>query len=167
MMKIPDNIKWFENDELAIFFNHKPNTHMLEPLPSMTQAEKDLVELYPFINCTSLKVALFDKSKQKMYKFTINKHFRWDGATIPRLIWWIIGSKTNPKFRTPSMIHDFLCSNKYVIDFDRKFSSKVFRALLEVAGVKKWRRNIMYACVDTFQALFCDWGLDWRKDNGV
>ena len=164
-MKIPDNIKWFENDELAIFFNHKPNTHMLEPLPSMTQAEKDLVELYPFINCTSLKVALFDKSKQKMYKFTVPKQYRYDGATIPRLFWFVIGSKTNPKFRTPSMIHDYLCSNKYVIDFDRKFSSKVFRALLEVAGVKKWRRNLMYLCVDIFQS-FQDWGLNWSREDG-
>ena len=63
------------------------------------------------------------------------------------------------------MIHDYLCSNKYVIDFDRKFSSKVFRALLEVAGVKKWRRNLMYLCVDIFQS-FQDWGLNWSREDG-
>jgi len=164
-MAADNNIKWYEDKELSIFFNHKPNTHMLEPLPSMSQAEKDLIELYPFINCTALKVALFDHVKGKSYKFTINKQFRWDGATIARPLWWIIGSKTNPKFRSPSMIHDYLCSNKYVIDYDRKFSSKVFKALLEVAGVKKWRKDLMYFFVDLFQALFCDWGLDWRKDN--
>ena len=146
-----NNIKWYEDEELTIFFNHKPNTNMLEPLPSMTQAEKDIIEKYPFINCTSLKVVLFDRIKQKSYKFTIPKGFKWDGATIGRLLWWIIGSKTNPKFRTPSLIHDYSCSNKYVIDFDRNFSSKVFKALLKVAGVGKLRRWIMYLAVDLYQ----------------
>jgi hypothetical protein len=145
------NIKWYEDKELAIFFNHKPNTNMLEPLPSMSQAEKDIIEKYPFINCTTLKVALFDRLKGKVYKFTIPKGFKWDGATIGRCLWWIIGAKTNPKFRTPSLIHDFCCSNKYAIDFDRNFSSRVFKALLKVAGVKKWRRNIMYFFVDLWQ----------------
>jgi len=154
------NIKWYEDNELAIFFNHKPNVHMLEPLPSMSQAEKDMIELYPFINCTSLKVTLFDRKKEKSYKFTICKHFRWDGATINRFCWWIIGSKTNPKYRTPSLIHDYLCLNKYVIDYDRNYSSRVFRALLAVAGVKKWRRNIMYFAVDVFQRF-----QGWSKDK--
>ena len=145
------NIKWYEDDKLSIFFNHKPNTHMLEPLPSMPQTEKDMIELYPFINCTSLKVALFDRIKNKCYKFSIPKSFRWDGATIPRCLWCIVGAKTNPKFRIPSLIHDYLCTNKYAIDYDRKFSTEVFKALLSVAGVSKWRRNIMYFAVDLWQ----------------
>ena len=152
-------INWYDSEELAIFFEHKPNTHMLEPLPSMSQAEKDLIEMYPFINCTALKVALFDKIKQKNYKFTIPKLFRWDGATIPRLAWWIIGSKTNPKFRIASLIHDYLCTNKYVIDYDRKFSTNVFKALLEAAGVRKWKRDIMCFFVDLFQR-FQGWSND-------
>ena len=46
-------IKWYEDDKITIFFDHKPNTHMLEPLPSMTQKEKDLIEKNPFINMCS------------------------------------------------------------------------------------------------------------------
>lgn len=156
-------IKWYEDNKLVIFFNHKPNTHMLEPLPSMTQEEKDLIEKYPFINSTSLSVAFFDHKNNKTYKFTIPKGFRWDGATIPSLTWWIIGSKTNPKYRTPSLIHDFLCLNKYIIDYRCEFSTQVFEALLSVAGVKKWRRKIMCFFVNIFQKYFCDWGLEWNK----
>ena len=157
------NIKWYENKELVIFFNHKPNTNMLEPLPSMTQEEKDMIEIYPFINRTALRVALFDRVKNKVYKFTIPKSFRWDGATIPCWLWWIIGSKTNPKFRTASLLHDYLCCNKYIINFDRNLSSKVFGACLKVAGVGFLRRSIMVMSVDIWQAIFCDWGLQWKN----
>lgn len=150
-------IDWYKDDELAIFFNHKPNTHMLDIIPSMTQAEKDMVELYPFINCTSLKVGIYDKRLPKMYNFDIPKHFRYDGATIPRFLWWIIGSKTNPKFRIPALIHDYMCNNKYCVDFRRNLSSKVFRAMLEVAGVRKWRTNLMYFFVDLWQRTQKDW----------
>lgn len=156
-------IEWYNNDKITIFFNHKPNTHMLEPLPSMTQAEKDLIEKYPFINCTTLQVAIYDKKLPKMYKFTIPKSFRWDGATIPRLVWWIIGSKTNPKYRTPSLIHDYMCLNKYIIDYRCEFSTQIFEAMLSVAGVSKWRRKIMCFFVNIYQKIFCDWGLEWDK----
>lgn len=151
------NIMWYEDEELAIGFDHKPNTHMIEPLPSMSQKEKDLAEMYPFINCTALKVYLFDHIKQKKYNFVIIKHFRWDGATIPRLLWFIIGSKTNPKFRTPSLIHDYICNNKCLVNFDRAFSTLVFKACLKVAGVSKWRREIMCFFVDLWQRFQKGW----------
>lgn len=144
-------IEWYADKELAIYFSHKPNTRMLEPLPDMTPAEKDLIEIYPFVNVTSLKVTLFDHKKQKKYEFTIPKGMKWDGATIPRCLWCIVGAKTNPKFRIPSLIHDYLCQNKFVIDFDRNYSSKVFKALLLVAGVNKFKAQTMYLAVDLFQ----------------
>ena len=155
-------IEWYKSDKLSVFFDHKPNTHTIEPVPSMTQAEKDLAELYPFLNCTSLKVALFDHIKSKKYEFVITKHFRWNGADIPRIFWFIIGSRTNPKFRTPSLIHDFLCNNKCLINFDRKFSTDVFKGCLIVAGVCWWRRELMCFCVDLFQRF----QKGWRSDNG-
>jgi hypothetical protein len=116
-----------------------------------------LIEKYPFINCTQLKVALYDKKLPKMYNFTINKSFRWDGATIPKLFWFIIGSKTNPKFRNPSLIHDYMCNNKSCIDFRRNFSSRIFKAMLKVAGVKTLKREIMYICVEIWQFFQKDW----------
>lgn len=151
------NLMWYQDENIAIGFNHRPNTHMLEPLPSMTQKEKDLIEEYPFINCTSLKVYLFDKPKMLSHKFTIPKSFRWDGATIPCLIWFIIGSKTNPKFRIPSLIHDYMCNNKYCVGYDRAFSTEVFKALLKVAGVGEVRRNVMCFFVDLWQRFQKGW----------
>lgn len=151
------NIIWYEDKELTIGFDHKPNTHTLEPELCKTQAEKDLVEMYPFVNCTALKATLFDHIKHKKYEFTITKHFRWNGADVPRLFWFIIGSKTNPKFRIPSLLHDYLCNNKCLINFDRAFSTKVFKGCLTVAGVGKIRREIMCVFVDLWQRFQKGW----------
>lgn len=150
-------IKWTENDKLKIEFDHKPNTNMLEPLPSMTKQEKEYIAKYPFINCTALNVRLIDKEKDITYGFTIPKSFRWDGATIKPIFWLLIGSKTDAKFKIPSLIHDYMCNNKYIVNFDRKFSSEVFKALLLVSGVGKVKAQIMYKTVDIFQ-MTQGWG---------
>lgn len=143
--------KWYEDEKLKIEFDHKPNTNMLEPLPSMTKEEKELVHKYPFINCTALDVHLTDKEKDVTYGFTIPKSFRWDGATIKPVFWLLIGSKTDARFKIPSLIHDYMCNNKYIVNFDRKFSSEVFKALLLVSGVGKLKAQTMYLAVDLFQ----------------
>lgn len=151
------SIIWYEDKELRIWFNHKPNVNMLDPLPSMTKQEKQQIARFPFINCTALDVKLTDLKKDVTYGFTIPKHFRYDGATIAPIFWLFIGSKTDPRFRIPSLLHDYMCNNKYIVNFDRKFSSKVFKALLKVAGVSKIKRETMYHAVDNYQK-FQGWG---------
>lgn len=148
-----NSLIWYEDKEIKIWFSHKPNVKMLDPLPSMTKREKELIARYPFINCTSLDVKLTDIKKDVTYGFTIPRHFRWDGASIAPVFWLLIGSKTDPRFRIPSLIHDYMCNNKYIVNFDRKFSSKVFKALLIVAGVNKLKVSAMYHAVDNWQKL--------------
>lgn len=151
------SIIWYEDKELRIWFNHKPNVNMIDPLPSMTKQEKQQIARFPFINCTALDVKLTDLKKDVTYGFTIPKHFRYDGATIAPIFWLFIGSKTDPRFRIPSLLHDYMCNNKYIVNFDRKFSSKVFKALLKVTGVSKIKRETMYHAVDNYQK-FQGWG---------
>jgi len=150
-------LEWCDNDILAVLFDHKPNTNMLTPLPSMSKLEKEHIARYPFINCTALDVRLVDKVKDVVYGFTIPKSFRWDGATIKPIFWLLIGSKTDAKFKIPSLIHDYMCNNRYIVNFDRKFSSEVFKALLLVSGVSKVKAQIMYTAVDLFQ-MTQGWG---------
>ena len=83
--------------------------------------------------------------------FTIDKGYRWDGATIPRFAWRIIGSKTDSKFLIPSMIHDVLCENKNLVNYDRYFADKVFERLLSVSNVSSWRRWLMFHTMDNYQ----------------
>ena len=150
-------IEWYADKQLAIYFDRVPMVGVRYALPSMTKAEKKAVAKYPFINKQELKVKLYDVESGDVYKFTIPKDYCWDGATVPRVFWRLIGSKTESKFLIPSMIHDVLCENHHYVDGDRYFADKVFERLLYVSGVSSFKRWMMFHSVDNFQK-FCGWG---------
>lgn len=117
----------------------------------MTEEERKSIERYPFINKKNLQVRLVDYKKDKTYNFEIPKGYCYDGASIPRLFWRIIGSNTDNRFLIPALIHDILCENHSFIDNDRKFSTEVFNALLEASDVNAFKRFLMKNSVDCFQ----------------
>lgn len=156
-------INWYEDEELAIFFDSMPCVAVRYVTPSMNELEKLSVKQYPFICKKALNVALFDKKKEKNYKFTIPKGYCYDGASIPRLFWRVIGSNTDNSFLIPALIHDTLCEHKDYIDYDRDFSTNVFNALLYAGDVGKFKRFLMKNSVGIFQKFFCDWGLEYNK----
>ena len=146
-----NNILWCENDKLAVEFNNIPHVCMRYVLPSSTPKEIESIKKYPFLNKSELKVALIDKIKEDAYVFIIPKGYCFDGATVPRFFWRIIGSNTDNSFLIPALIHDVLCENHHYINNDRRFSSEVFDALLEVAEVPAFKRFLMKNSVDLFQ----------------
>ena len=150
-------IKWYQDKSIGIFFDKLPIVKMRYALPSMTTLEKISINKFPFENKVALKVVLCDYIKNKEYEFSIRKDYCWDGATIPRLFWRLIGSKTESEFLIPSMIHDVLCENHSYVNNDRYFADKVFERLLYVSGVPAFNRWLMFHSVDNFQK-FCDWG---------
>lgn len=149
-------IEWYKDKDLAIFFDKRPSVSMRYALPSMSAADKNAVAKYPFENKLSLKVVLFNHQKQKKYEFVIPKGYCWDGATIPRLFWRLIGAKTDSRFLIPSMIHDVLCENHDYVDNDRYFSTCVFERLLYISGVSAFNRWLIFHSVDNYQK-FCNW----------
>lgn len=151
-----NNILWYEDEELSIEFGGIPHVCVRYVLPSSTPIEIESIKKYPFINKTDLKVALLDHVKEDVYYFVIPKGYCYDGASIPRFFWRIIGSNTDNSFLIPALIHDVLCENHHYINNDREFSSKVFNALLEVAEVPAFKRFLMKNSVDFFQR-FCGW----------
>ena len=150
-------IFWYENKKAGIFFDEPPKISIRYKLPSMTAEEKKSVEKYPFVCKKMLKVLLKDYKKNKQYEFTIPKGYCFDGASIPRLFWRIIGSNTDNSFLIPALIHDYLCENHNCVNFDRAFSTEVFNALLEASGVGKCKRFFMKNSVACFQTMFCNW----------
>ncbi len=143
-------LKWYEDKHLAILFSNIPDVGFNYPKNKEENCEK------PFILKNDIEVTLWDYKKFEVYEFTINKGYCWDGATIPRLFWRLIGSKTEPKFLIASLIHDILCENHHYVDNDRYFADKVFERLLYVSGVNAITRWMMFHTVDNFQK-FCNW----------
>lgn len=155
-------INWYEDKNLKICFSEIPHVCIRYILPTHTAEEKKSIEKYPFICKTELKVELVDKKKNKTYKFTIPKGYCYDGASIPRLFWRVIGSNTDNHFLIAALIHDVLCENHNYVDNNRYFADKVFERLLYVSGVSSFNRWVMFHSVDNFQK-FCHWDKDIRK----
>lgn len=154
-------INWYDDDKLAIFFNGYPAVGIRYITPSMSDELKKSVEKYPFICKKDLKVAIFDKSNKdewKKYCFTIPKGYCYDGASIPRPFWVLVGANTDNKFLIPALIHDVLCENHQYINNDKSLSTNVFNALLLAGDVGPVKRCLMKNSVACFQTLFCGWG---------
>lgn len=152
-------LTWYEGDYIGIKFSERPKVCMRYALPSMTKSEKENIRKYPFLNRKDLLVELTDYEKEKTYTFTVPKGYCWDGMTIPRFAWSLVGvSKESNSGLIASMLHDYLCEHKDIIDNDRSFSTDVFDALLYTGGVNPFKRFIMKNSVACFQTLFCGWG---------
>lgn len=150
-------IKWCSNKYATVFFSEAPHVGIRYVLPSLTNEERKSVKKYPFINKKTLKVKLVDNIKHKSYVFIIPKGYCYDGASVPRLFWRIIGSNTDNSFLIAALVHDVLCENHYYVDNDRRFSTQVFNVLLESAEVFPFKRFLMKKSVNMFQK-FCHWG---------
>ena len=144
-------LEYYSNKKVGIFFSENPHISIRYYIPSMTEEERKSIERYPFINKKNLQVRLVDYKKDKTYNFEIPKGYCYDGASIPRLFWRIIGSNTDNRFLIPALIHEILCENHSFIDNDRKFSTEVFNALLEASDVNAFKRFLMKNSVDCFQ----------------
>ncbi|MCQ2754297.1 MAG: DUF1353 domain-containing protein [bacterium] len=148
--------KWYSNKKVTIYFDKIPQVAIRYSLPSDSLELKKSIKKYPFINKRNLKVLLEDNKKKKVYFFEIPKGYCYDGASIPKVFWRVIGSNTDNSFLIPALIHDVICQNHSYIENDRKFSSEVFSALLEASGVFPFKRYLMKNAVDVHQR-FCHW----------
>ena len=69
---------------------------------------------------------------------------RVDGASIPRILWSIVGSPYVGKYRDASVVHDFYCS---VRTEPSSATHRMFYEAMLVSGVSPKRALIMYAAV--------------------
>ena len=149
-------IKWCSNKSVDVFFDDIPRVGIRYILPTTSIEKKKSIKKYPFINRKLLKVFLNDNKKNKQYNFEIPKLYCYDGASVPRFFWRIIGPNTDNKFLIAALVHDVLCENHFYIDNDRRFSTEVFNALLEASDVYPLKRFFMKNSVDFYQR-FCKW----------
>lgn len=158
-------MEWYKDEKLSISFSDTPRVCMRYLLPTHTEEEKKSIKKYPFICKTTLEIKLGDFIKDRIYQFTIPKGYCYDGASVPRIFWRFIGAPTDNSFLIPALVHDVLCEHHEYVMNDRAFSTEVFNALLKVSEVGKCKRFLMKNSVACYQALFCDWGLDYERKS--
>lgn len=151
-------INWYEDKNMKIGFSEIPKVGVCLSLNGEVLTEEDIERLQkkPYILEETIEVYLEDKKSGKIYTFYIPKGYRYDGATIPRFFWRLVGSKGDVKFLLGALVHDILCENHCYVDGDRYFADKVFERLLYVAGTPAFLRWMMFHSVDNFQK-FCGW----------
>jgi len=81
---------------------------------------------------------------QKEKRWHVPSGTRVDGASIPQLLWSIIGSPYVGKYRDASVVHDFFCSVRTEPCAE---THKMFFEAMIVSGVSQRRALIMYAAV--------------------
>jgi len=141
--------------EIKIISDTEPCVGARTALPDMNKFELLDIENKPYINKRNITYVVFYKSKK--YRVFITKGYTWDGASIPFGFRWILGGKGNPQFLVASCVHDKLCENKNLIEYDRHLSSLIFKELLLSCGCSKIKANIMFAAVDNFQKMIKGW----------
>ena len=149
-------IEWYKSDNLIILFDKKPSVSIRYSTPESAKEQIESIKQYPFVNDKKLKV--FIKDKEQGYSFTIPEGYMFDGMTIPRFAWTLIGvSKEDNRGLIGALIHDYICLHKHAVLNNRALSTNIFNALLEVGGMNKLRRFIMKNSVAMYQTLCCRW----------
>ena len=83
--------------------------------------------------------------------------FTWDGASIPRAVWSIIGAPSEPDFWAATLVHDWVYLTHI---FSRAETDEALFQILGESDVSLWRRRCIWAAVRAFGG-----GSHWK--NGV
>lgn len=115
---------------------------------------------YPFKLHNDVPVHII--TNKRAFNFTVPKKYIWNGADIPRLLWRLVGSKTDNAFLIASMVHDYMLENKTDILCNilqhsismkeyRRLTSLIFREILKCSGENVVKANLMSWSVDIYQ----------------
>ena len=111
----------------------------------------------PFVLLNNIEY-VSERYNGQYYRICIGKNYNWDGATIPRFFWRIVGSQYNPDFLPASLVHDWLCEHKYFIEkHGVQVSSDIFRDILILYKVPVWKAKTMATAVRVFQYTQRGW----------
>ena len=112
----------------------------------------------PFILLNDVCYTSEQYSGLYIYNIWIHKGYNWNGANIPKFLWRIVGSQFNPEFLEASMVHDWLCENKYyIVEHGVKISSDIFREILLLNGVGEKKAWLMASFVRIYQYFQKGW----------
>lgn len=81
------------------------------------------------------------------FRFIILKDFMYDGASIPKLLWGLVGSPFTGCYTTGALVHD-LCYKTKVLP--KSQSDIIFRVLMDRKEVPEFKKEVIYNSVRCF-----------------
>lgn len=84
------------------------------------------------------------------YEIYIPKNFITDGMSIPKWLQPIIGEPFEGNTLRAAIVHDYLCNSK---SESQAFTHGVFKEILKLDGVSKWKRNAAWLGVVSYNRL--------------
>lgn len=75
--------------------------------------------------------------------FTVHENFIYDGASIPRIFWTLIGGPFHPDFQKAACLHDFM----YRYTLGREKADYYFYLILKYVGVNPVKAWLMFKYV--------------------
>ena len=149
------------NDLLIRFNNPYPEDLLLDKsLVGLDNGELKQALDKPFYLAKNLLISV--EYEGESFNFIIPEKYDWNGANVPSCAWLIIGQQKEPRFKLASMVHDYLCEHKGVINYNRYLSTLIFETLCEYFGrFNAFKRWAMFHSVDNFQKL----QKGWKKYN--
>jgi hypothetical protein len=92
----------------------------------------------------------------------VEKGYKFDGASIPRLLWWIRGFSPVDRTILAALVHDYCCDNPNLVE--RVIADAVFLSVLKASGVGFVRRWLMWRAV----RIWSSWRViqEWWSKGG-
>lgn len=108
----------------------------------------------PFYTLASIDFSV--RNYNLLFNYHIPMGFTSDGCTLVlKVLWLIVGCPHTPEFLTASIIHDYFCKNKYLID--RKTASEIFVEILILEGVVESKARLMGFVMNLYQKHIEGW----------
>lgn len=82
--------------------------------------------------------------------FTIPAGFICDGASIPRLMWTVVGSPLTGDYRRAAVLHDYECRMRKMVTLSSGTTHERFYRAMRDGGVGYNRARIMRLATDNF-----------------
>lgn len=96
------------------------------------------------------------KTENSFVYATIREGYIWNGASIPKAFWSVIGGPFSGKYALGALIHDLLYDTHYTT---RKEADEIFLQVMEMERVGKAKRWLMYQAVRRFGSK------PWKKSD--
>jgi Protein of unknown function (DUF1353) len=81
-------------------------------------------------------------------EIVVPRGFVTDLASIPRIFWGILPPH-HYSYRLAALIHDYLLYQKS----DYGYANQVFKEIMQLSGVKKWKVFVMYSYVEIYRKI--------------